>query len=337
MRAVCLDDKRKLAVAEVTTPQADGEKVLIKVSSVGICGSDIHIWEQGQRKGLIMGHEFSGTVVDAGALKDSLSIGDRVTVLPLNPCGECEPCKKGNSKGCLNALAACPGITAPGAYADYYLARPDMVRKLPDNISDEEATLIEPSAVALRAIRMAGVKPGDKVLVAGGGVIGLLSAAFARIAGASYIALTEANPLRGENAKKMGDVDEVFDGTDEQLVPKLAQASGGGFDYFIDCVGIAPVINTGIMALKKGGKLMLLGINYAPVPISGLMAVIKEIELKGSIGYDQEFDMVINLMSKQILKTERFISDTIGLDGVQAAFEKLSSGKYPDVKIIIKP
>ena len=337
MRAVCLDGPKQLVVKEVDMPKADGEKVLVKVSDVGICGSDIHLWEQGQRIGLIMGHEFAGTVVDAGALKDSLKVGDRVTVLPLNPCGECEPCKKGNSKGCLNALAASPGITAPGAYAEYYLARPDMVRKLPDNISEEEATLIEPAAVALRAIRMSGIKPGDKVLVAGGGVIGLLSAAFARIAGASYIALTEANPLRGANAKEMGDVDQVFDATDEQLVAKLMQASGGGFDQCIDCVGIAPAINAGIMALKKGGKMMLLGINYSPVPISGLMAVLKEIEYKGSIGYDQEFDMVMDLMNKGILKAARFISDTIDLEGVQGAFEKLSSGQYPDVKIVIKP
>lgn len=82
---------------------------------------------------------------------------------------------------------------------------------------------------------------------------------------------------------------------------------------------------------------MLLGINYSPVPISGLMAVLKEIEFKGSIGYDQEFDMVMDLMNKGILKAARFISDTIDLEGVQGAFEKLSSGQYPDVKIVIKP
>lgn len=337
MRAVRIEDKRKLMVGEADAPKADGKQVIMKISKVGICGSDLHMWENGDRKGLIMGHEFAGTVVDPGLLKDSLKPGDRITALPLNPCGECEYCKAHRYNLCVNGLKASPGITAPGAYAEYYAARPDMVRKLPETVSDEEAAMLEPAAVSLRAVRLAEVKPGDKVLIAGGGIIGLLSAAWAKVAGASYIALTEANTLRAENALKMGDVNQVFDARDEQLVPKLVQASAGGFDQFIECSAVGPAINSGIMALKKSGKMVLVGVNYSLVPISTLMVLLKEIEIKGTIGYDNEFDLALDLVAKHVIDLKRFISETVGLDEVQAAFEKLTAGTYPDVKILIQP
>lgn len=338
MKAVTIAGKKQLKVAETETPKADGSKVLVEVAKVGICGSDLHMWENGDRVGLIMGHEFCGKVVDPGALKDTLNVGDRVTVLPLNPCGECINCKHGKVNNCVNGLAASPGITAPGAYTEFFAARPDMVRKLPDTVSDDEATMIEPTAVALRAVHLGGVQPGDKVLVTGGGIIGLLCAAWARIAGASYIALTEANPKRAEKALEMGDVDEVFDAKDEELVKKLLTASKGGFDQALECAAVAPAVNTTIQSLKYGGKLVLVGVNYSPVPVSTLLIVLRELEVKGTIGYaPEEFDQSIELMAKKVIETERFISRTVGLDGVQDAFEQLTSGDNPDVKIIIQP
>lgn len=338
MQAVSIEGKKQLKVVETETPKSDGNKVIVEVAKVGICGSDLHLWENGDRIGLIMGHEFCGKVVDPGALKETLNIGDRVTVLPLNPCGKCVNCKHGKANTCINGLAASPGITAPGAYAQFYAARPDMVRALPDNVSDAEGTMIEPTAVALRAVHLAGVKPGDKVLVTGGGIIGLLCAAWARIAGASYIALSEANPNRAKKALEMGDVDEVFDATDKEVVKKLMVASKGGFDQALECAAVAPAVNTALQALKFEGKLILVGVNYSPVPVSTLLTVLHELEVKGTIGYaPEEFDQTIELMAKKVIKTERFISKTVGLDGVQGAFEQLTSGETSDVKIIIQP
>lgn len=338
MRAVKLTGKKQLSVVETETPKADGNKVIIRVSRVGICGSDIHIWERGERIGLIMGHEFGGTVVDPGALKDSLNVGDRVAVIPLNPCGECEFCRTGKSKYCSKQRLASPGITAPGGYAEYYAARPDMVRKLPDSLSDQEAAMIEPTAVALRAVRMANINPGDKVLITGGGIIGLLCAAWSRIFGAKYVALTEINKLRADKAREMGDVDEVFDAADPELVTKLINATNGGFDRILECAAVEQAVNTGIMTLKKTGRMVLVGVSYAPVPIKTLVAVMNELELKGIIGYTiDEFDMSINLMAKKVILTERFISATTGLEGMQNAFETLHSQTTSDVKILVKP
>ena len=198
MQAVSIEGKKQLKVVETETPKSDGNKVIVEVAKVGICGSDLAFVGKRRPYRLIMGHEFCGKVVDPGALKDTLKPGDRVTVLPLNPCGKCVNCKQGKVNLCINGLAASPGLTAPGAYAQYYAARPDMVRALPDEVSDAEATMIEPTAVALRAVHHAGVKPGDKVLVTGWRNYWIFSVLWARIAGASYIALTEANPKRAK-------------------------------------------------------------------------------------------------------------------------------------------
>lgn len=337
MRAVAIAGKKQLSVVETETPKPDGKNVIIKISQVGICGSDLHIWANGDPPGLVMGHEFAGTVADPGALKDTLKVGDRVTALPINPCGECPPCKSGHFNMCAHGLDAAPGITSPGAYAEYFVSRPDMVRKLPDTVSDSEAAMIEPTGVALRAVRLAGVKPGDKVLVTGGGIIGLLCANWAKIAGASYVAMTEINQLRSDNALKMGDVDKVFDGKDEKLVPKLIQASGGGFDQALECTAIAAAVNNSIMSLKSGGKLMIVGVNFSLVPVSTLWILLHELEVKGTIAYTEEFDISLDLMSKKLIATQRFVSATVGLDGVQGAFERLTSGTNSDVKILIKP
>jgi len=118
----------------------------------------------------------------------------------------------------------------------------------------------------------------------------------------------------------------------------LLTASKGGFDQALECAAVAPAVNTTIQSLKYGGKLVLVGVNYSPVPVSTLLIVLRELEVKGTIGYaPEEFDQSIELMAKKVIETERFISRTVGLDGVQDAFEQLTSGDNPDVKIIIQP
>jgi L-iditol 2-dehydrogenase len=335
MRAVILEGPKTMVVREVPTPKSNGNKVLIKISKVGICGSDLHMWKAGELKGLIMGHEFCGTVVDPGCLQDTLKEGDRVTAFPMNPCGKCSACKVGMINMCESGMANIMGAGFPGAFAEYFLARPDMVRKLPDNIDDETATMIEPAAVALRAVYQAKIKPGDKVLITGGGIIGLLCANWARQAGASFIALTEVNQLRLNYAKKMGEADLVLDGRDENLIPKLMEASGGGFDVALECTGVTPGIDTSILTVKPSKRIVLVGVSFVPVAVSTFMVFLKELELKGTAAYTDEFDICMDLIAKGKIKVKKYISDTVSMDGVQDAFERLSSGKTEDVKILI--
>jgi len=343
MRALKLFGPREMRIEEIDTPQPDGNRVIIKVNAVGICGSDLHMWEGGQvaegaRDGLILGHELAGSVVDPGARAD-LNPGDRVTFIPIDNCGDCEMCNIGQESMCRNAYKRqTPGVRGPGCYSDYYAARPDLVRRLPDTITDHEAAMIEPSAVTLHGVRLADINPGDTVFITGAGVIGALTAAWARISGASYIAISEPNELRAQKARDLGDADEVFDAKDPELVPKLLGATKGGFTKAIDCSASAPGINTAIMVLRPQSRLVLVGISFAPVPINILFSCLKEIELKGDIAYPiREFDMTMDLIARKKIDVERFISRSIGMDECQATFEELMSGTCGDIKILLKP
>jgi len=341
MRAARLEGPKHIDVVQLPKPEADENKVFIKISSCGICGSDIHFWEAGAGlrgiKGLIMGHELCGTVLDPGKWGDRFKVGDRVAALTYDPCGTCEYCRSGHPVMCQNQKSS-PGVTGPGGYAEYFAFRGDMLRNVPDTIDDLEATMIEPSATTLHTIRLADINPGDTVLIVGAGVIGMLCAAWAKISGASYVAISEANAQRAQKARDLGDADEVFDATNEQLIPNLLAASRGGFTKAVDCSGSQGGINTAIMALRPQSRLIQLGLNFHPVPINLLFTCLKEIEYKGDLGYSPaEFDMAMDLMARKIFKASRFIDETIGLEGVQGAFECLSSGKDARVKFIIQP
>ncbi len=341
MRAVKLTAARHLELMDTDTPARDGHGVIISVSACGICGSDLHYWKTGLdmcgKQGLILGHEFCGRVVDPGSRND-LCPGDRVTALPLDPCGECTPCTTGHPNLCSRGLTrAIPGNNSPGAFAQYLRLRPDMVRRLPDTIDDIEACLIEPSSVALHVAHQAGVKPGDRVLVIGAGTIGLLCAAWAKIQGASSIVLSESNPHRRTFAGEFLNTDALFDAGDPHLISKMKKATQGSFDIAIETSASDAGINTALAALKTRGRLVLAGINFHPQSIITLLLIIKEIELKAGLGYTiEEFDQAMKSIADKTLSVGYLAGRTIPLTDVQASFELLASGSSKEVKIILE-
>ncbi len=337
MKAVAIGSKCQLKLIDAEKPQVNDSKLVIKVEKTGICGSDLHMWHNGVPEGLIMGHEFAGTIADPGPAGDMFSVGERVTAIPANPCMKCKFCEQRLYAACVNYLADAPGITTPGAYAEYIAVNPKMVRKIPDTMSMEEGAMVEPSSVALRAIHLGQVQTGDRVLIVGSGIIGLLCAAWARISGASYIALSEINPVRREKALAYGDVDEVFDAGDPKLQRKLLKLTDGGFDKTLECAGPAPAVQAAIGATGFGGTVVLVGVNYDYVPIHTMRVNMREILIKGSYGFSPEqFDMSIDYMARKVLKTKRFVDDMVDFDGVQTAFEKLNDPQGNAVKIMVK-
>lgn len=341
MKAVRLTGPRRLELVETEIPKPDGHHVIIRVSTCGICGSDLHYWDSGLdmsgAPGLILGHEFCGTVHDPGSRND-LSPQDRVTALPLDPCETCESCAAGHPNLCTRGMKrSIPGNNGPGAYAQYLKVRPDMVRRLPDGIDDCEAAMIEPAAVALHAVRKAGVRAGDRVLVCGGGAIGLLCASWAGIGGASCVALTEVNALRRAFAKEIGAADAVFDACEPRLVSLMKKTLQGGFDIALETSASENGINTAISALRPRGRLVLAGISFRPQAVMTVLQVVKEIDQRSSLGYlPGEFDQAMDYIARKRLDVQRLVNRTIGLDAVQEAFEHLSSAACADVKVMIR-
>lgn len=338
MRAVVLEGAKKYSVKEVPVPQADGNKVIINVSLGGVCGTDISVWKSGEPIGMIGCHEFIGTVVDPGALKETLKVGDRVTALPMDPCGICYACQNGLIAICEKGMANVMGAGFPGAFAEFVAVRPDMIKKIPDSIDDMEAALIEPMSVAVHAVAHTGLKSGDKVLITGAGIIGMANAAIARLAGASYIAMTELNPMRLEQAQKIGVADGYFYAGDPELVKNLKKAAGGAFDTVIECTGSSGGVNTAIYSIKPAKRIVLVGFSLTPLSYDSLAVFLGEIDLKGTAGYSSEdFDNTISLIAEKKLEVKRFISNIYGFDKAQEVMENLSSGKCVDLKILLNP
>ena len=339
MKAVAIKDVKQFEIKEIPEPNPDGKKVIIEVSKTGICGSDIHYWVNGEPKGLIMGHEFSGVVLDPGDRLDLIK-GDRVTALPISPCGKCEACQNGDVQFCPETWNQAVGLSVdnPGGLTSKIAVRSDMVIKVPDNIQDEEVAMVEPLAVGLHAAHLGRIAVGDDVLVIGAGIIGLASAEFAKKEGASYVAITETNKARGEKAVDLKVADEYYDATDKDLVSKLMAKTNGGFDVVIECVGNGTAVNSALSLVKPGGIVVLVGVATDAVPTYTVMAVMKELVVQGAIAYTyNEFKSCIDLIARKQVDVLKFVDDIVPLERVQEAYERLTSGTDAAVKILVDP
>ena len=339
MKCVSISGEKKLVLKDKDIPVSKDGSVIIEVKSCGICGSDIHNWDNGAPVGLVMGHEFAGVVVDPGSRID-LKKGDRVTGLPISPCGKCEACKRGDVQYCPETWNEAVGLalTNSGGFAEYTSCRPDMVRKIPGNVSFDAASMVEPSAVALHAINLSNIKVGDDVLIIGGGIIGLMAAEFAKMAGAGYVALMETNKKRGRKAVNFGKVDEYYDAMKEDSIPNLITKTNGGFDVVIECCGNAPAVTEGLMTVKPGGVVVLVGVATSAIAIPTVIGVMREVKMLGAIAYTaMEFDTCLKLISEKKLNVTKYIDDLVPLERVQESFERLTNGKDSAIKIIVKP
>jgi (R,R)-butanediol dehydrogenase/meso-butanediol dehydrogenase/diacetyl reductase len=325
----------KIELRDAEKPVSDGKSVIVKVEMCGICGSDLHNFSDGNHIGVVPGHEFSGVIEDPGDSK--WKKGQRVTYFPQNPCGECESCKKGLINLCANNQISNFGLTPdyPGAFAEYVACRPDLIYPIPDGMTFKEGALCEPAAVALHGVSRAGVTAGDKVLVTGGGPIGLMAAAMAKVCGATYVAVVETNDKRIARARTLNDA-EVFDGKDPKIIEKLLAASGGGFDRAIECAGPGPAIDTCIFTCKPRGVISLTGVSIKPESIYVVYALIRELSLVGSMCYLDDFPRTIDIISRGMYgDVNRFATRVIGMDEVQEAFIDLEQARTDDLKILV--
>ena len=339
MKCVSISGERSFVLKDIDVPKYRSDYVVIEVKSCGICGSDLHYWNSGKPVGLVMGHEFAGVVIDPGSRKDLVK-GDKVTGIPISPCGKCEVCKRGDVQCCAETWNEAVGLSLvnPGAYSEIVACRPDMVRRIPSNVSYDVACMIEPSAVALHAVNLADIKIGSNVLVVGGGIIGLMCTEFAKMAGAGYVALLETNKKRGKKAVSFGRVDDFFDAAKDDSLDTMLTKTNGGFDIVIDCCGNSAAVSEAFLAVEPGGRVVLVGVSLDEITIPSAAAIIKEAKIQTAIAYTcDEFDTCLKLISEKKINVSKYIDDLVPLESVQESFERLSSGKDAAVKIIIKP
>ncbi|WP_018758521.1 2,3-butanediol dehydrogenase [Paenibacillus terrigena] len=347
MKALRWHGLKDLRVEHIEEPTALPGKVKIKVEWCGICGSDLHEYTAGpifipegaphpitgEKAPIVMGHEFSGQVVEIGEGVSKVKVGDRVVVEPIYACGTCDACKSGYYNLCstMGFLGLAGG---GGGFSEYVAAEEYMVHKIPDSISYEQGALVEPSAVALHAVRQSKLKVGDKAVVFGAGPIGLLVIEALKASGAAEIYAVELSPERKQKAIELGAI--VIDPKEYDVVEEIHKRTGGGADVAYEVTGVPPVLTQALNSTRIGGELMIVSIFEKEASIKPNNIVMMERSIKGIIGYRNVFPAVISLMAQGYFSAEKLVTKRIKLDEVvEEGFEALLREKN-QVKILVK-
>lgn len=334
MKAVVYLGKEEICVKEVERPKLNAGEVLIKIHSAGICGSDLGIYSGKHPRAkapLVMGHEFTGEVVETLATKD-IEVGDRVTVNPLISCGICQPCQTGNAHVCRKLGLV--GIDTDGGFAEYVKVDSAKVIKLPKDLPMDLACLVEPLAVCVHAVRKSAFKVGDNVVVLGGGPIGLLTAIAARYAGASQVVLTEINEGRCELAKSFG---FTVIGAAQDPEPEVLRLTGGnGADVVFEAAGVPATATLSTKLVKITGQIVIVGVFKEPTKIDLQAVNFKELSLIGVRVYTpKDYQVALSMLIKD-QEIGRVISHKLPLDKTQEGIE-LMRGTDFSMKILIQP
>lgn len=333
MKAVVVSAPGQISVQDVPDPTPGAGEAVLRVSSCGICGTDLHMHQAGALpQGTIMGHEFCGEVMEgAGALK----AGDRAVALPMLSCGECERCRSGLGAYCEKVRYLGLG-EADGGYAEYVTVAVHEAVRLPDGVDDDHGALVEPLAVALHAVNVGRIRRGESCLVIGAGPVGLGIALWAKHFGAGEVIVTERCAGRRAMAERMG-ATCVVDPTREDLSAELARVTSAGPDLVFEAVGVPGLIQEAIGHVRFRGRMVVAGMCIQPDQIMPAQAMMKEASVHFALAYEKDdFQYAVDMIDQGRVDPLPMVTDRVGLSDVAEAFEALGN---PDeqCKILVDP
>lgn len=321
-------------------PETGKGQVLVRVAACGVCGTDVHIYHGGKGSAdvtppLILGHEFSGFVEKLGSGVDGLQVGQLVTVDPNIYCGKCRPCRQGKKQMCHHMRAV--GVNMDGGFADYCLVPYSQCVPVPRDIDPELAAMAEPLACCLHGIDRAGIRPGENVLVIGGGTIGQIMLQLARIAGAAKVILSEPVETRRKLALDLG-ADAAIDPIREHLNTRLQEILGcEGADVVIECVGNPLTSAQAIDAAARCGRVMLFGVPNPEAMLQTAMYPIfqKELTIMGSFVNPDTHSRAVALLASGQLNLKPLITHRFPVSGLEEAIRMQTSDT--SIKVLVKP
>ncbi|WP_435335819.1 2,3-butanediol dehydrogenase [Haloarchaeobius sp. TZWWS8] len=346
-----------LRVESVAEPDLGADDVRIEIAACGICGTDLHEYEDGPdlipgegdnhpltgvSLPIPLGHEFSGTVTAVGNDVTGVEVGDAVTVNPAMVCGDCRYCDEGRHNLCESVANV--GLSAEsGGFADAAVVPAANVVQLPESVPVEYGALVEPFSVGVHATRRSGMQTGDSIAVFGAGPIGISIVQAARAAGATEVFVSEPRAKRREIAESVG-ATTTLDPTATDAVEAITDATDGGVDVAFEAVGIEPTFKAAIEATKRGGQITCVGISDDDVGLTPNELVVVERTINGSNGYlsgplaDREFEMVTSFLESGEFDPEPMITARIDLaDIVEDGLEELLDPESEHVKILVEP
>jgi L-iditol 2-dehydrogenase len=342
MKAAVLRGVHDLRMEEIPDPHPAGNQVLVRVRAAGLCGTDVHMWEGTNTEGtfpFVPGHEWSGEVVEVGKGIRSFSPGDRVVAEVPIPCRVCDNCKDGMEPNmCPDKELFGFSWDAPGGMAELTLAREERLFKIPDNVSYDEAALVEPVSVAYHAVWDigGGAAPHDRALVFGAGPIGLFAMLSCKASGAPVI-VVEPQPFRQEMARDLG-ADVVLDPSRGDLAEQVFQHTGGrGATLVLECSGSNGALSSMLEVVGPQARIVLVGQSAGRrIPIEIGRAIFGRTTIAGSSGSPYYFPKTLAFMSRRLVDLLPVVTHRFALAQGLDAFALGSSGANC-AKILILP
>ena len=335
MKAAVYQGPQQVNLVELPKPEIANNEVLLQIKTVGICGTDLHIYSGGTnvKPGTVIGHEFFGIVSAVGPAVQNLKVGDRVVAEHVKTCGQCYYCKRGKPELCLKAEVY--GLDRAGALAEYMAIPGNLVYPIPDEISDEEAALIEPLTIALFASAQAGQLLEKKVAVVGQGPIGIFLDQVLRSAGALVTGI-DVNTNRLDFVRRQGWVHETLNPQDLNFEGQLKEISEVGVDVAFEVVGKEKTAELCIDITRRDGDIFLLGVFEKPAALNLMSVIKKELNIHGSWTCAFSFPEAINLVAERKVDLKSLITHTYDLADVAKAFADASQYSDNRIKTIIR-
>jgi len=343
MKAAVLCGEKKMEIRDLPDPKPGPGEVLIRVKAVGVCGSDVHYYWSGGigihkvEYPMLLGHEAAGEVVDVGEGVTKFKPGRRVSVEPGKSCGRCERCRQGKYNLCDDMqFMGTPPID--GCFCEYVAWPQEFVFPLPDNVSYEEAALLEPLAVGVYATDMADLRVGDSAAVLGSATVGLLTLQCAKEAGAMPCFVTDRIPERLALAERMG-ADRVINFAEEDVAETIKKGTGGeGVDVVFEAAGHPSSFFQTVDLARKGGEIVLIGICQKDViEFDFGNARRKELTIKSVRRYRHAFPRAIKLLESGAVDVKPLITHKFGLEGIVEAFHISHDCRDGVIKAVILP
>jgi len=339
MKVAMYYNNNDVRIEEMPIPEISDDELLVKVHASGICGSDVMEWYRIKKAPLVLGHEISGEIVKAGKNVNDFKEGDRIFVTHHVPCNECEYCKRGQHTLCHTLHTT---KFYPGGFAQYLRVPEINVKtgtfKLPDEISYDEGTFIEPLACVVRGFRVSNYQSGQTVLVLGSGIAGLLNIKLAKAKGASKIFATDIAKSRLEIAKKMG-ADFTFNAKDNVPEQIKKQNNGKLADFVVLCAGATSAVKQALKSVAPGGTILFFaptepGMDI-PFPLFDLWN--KQIKMFSTYaGAPDDIIDSIDLLKNKELDVNDMISHKLPMDKTPEGFKLVAEAK-DSIKVIIEP
>jgi L-iditol 2-dehydrogenase len=353
MKAWVLGGPDELYLVEKPVPQPAAAEVLVRIDAVAICATDLEILRHGVpamvegglpfHKNFTIGHEYMGTVVKLGPAVDEYQTGDRVTVEVHAGCGRCERCRQGMYTSCLNYGDPAKGhrangFTTDGGFAEYAVNHINTLVHVPDDMTDEEATLVVTAGTSMYGLDvLGGLIAGEGVVVTGPGPIGLLGVAVAKALGADPVILTGTRDRRLEIGKKLG-ADHVVNARRENAVAAVRRITNGrGVHFVVECSGAPEALNEAAQMVNRGGRICLAAFPQDPVPVDLAYLVRNNIYVFGIRGEGQSATHRAMALMKQKRFNARLIhTHTFSLDELPAALKYARERIDEAIKVVVK-